>query len=127
MSEATITFNGVQYTVNWDDDRTGNPDEVEYCVYRADTQECLGSVMRGFYTTSSYYAGYTYYKRGATKDWDFDPWPNTDTSAMAQVALFDALMRQPADAFKTYRSAVKHFLSVVQGHPCGMDTKGASE
>ena len=37
MSESTITFNGVQYTVNWDDDRNDNPDQCDAPVYpRAD-------------------------------------------------------------------------------------------
>ena len=69
--EKTITVGGVDYDVHWDDDRTGNPDDITYTVYDCQGR-CMGDVMRSFHTTSSYHAGSTYWRRGATKDWDID-------------------------------------------------------
>lgn len=118
--EKTITVDGVDYTVNWEDDRTDNPDEITYAVYDCQGR-CMGEVIRSFHTTSSYHNGYTYWKRGATKDWDVD----TGAVDMEVVEHLDgdgltAWHDAVFTAFKltgggytgtTWVSAVKHFIA----------------
>lgn len=102
--EKTITVGGVDYTVNWDDDRTDNPDDITYAVYDCQGR-CMGEVIRSFHTTSSYYNGYTYWKRGATRAWD------VDTGAVDMEIIEhldgDALTAWHDDLFDLFTDAVK--------------------
>lgn len=116
--EKTITVDGVDYTVNWEDDRTGNPSEITYAVYDCQGR-CMGEIIRGFHTTSNYYAGYTYWKRGATKDWDVDTGAvdmeiiehlDGDDLTAWHDAVFDGFQGYDGTG-STWISAVKHFIA----------------
>ena len=128
--DAEIVFNGRTYTISWDDDRTGNPDEITYSVHSAEgDQPWLGDVIRTFETTSSYHAGYTYYKRGATKAWYVDVSESDHTDDLEEPFKtewidavqegFDDLVasRQNEGRTSTWKTIVKQLLQAIEDAP----------
>lgn len=122
-----IVFKGRTYTVEWDDDRTGNPNSIEYNIYN-DMKAHIGSIIRDFHTSSSYYAGSTYWTRGATSAWDVDACCDLadDLEEPFKTEWIDAVQegfndlvasRQNAGRTSTWKTIVKQYLQAIEDAP----------
>ena len=113
------------FLVRWEDDRTNTPDEITYEVYLLEgseyppTEHWVGSVIRSFHLEQSYNRGYTHWKRGATKDWDFDVSEShfvADLDEDANIAWVDDvyLHLEGVDfTGRQYRTVIHHMLNAM--------------
>lgn len=94
------------YTVEFDNDPSHDPEQVEYLVYDAD-EEWVGVIYRFYNVIETYSVQYggTTYRRSSTSEWVFEYYESGTYVTQAKVEF-------EASEFKTYRSAFKEFVNM---------------